>query len=78
MSLTRSDTFTESEMVEGTNVTALCAHIFESIIEACIFEVGSHVYVGDWNPADYEDCDDDTDPGQHMVTIEVRIPAIGQ
>ena len=77
MSLTHSGTFTESEMVKGTTVTALCAHIFESIIEACIFEVGSHVYVGDWNPADYDYCDDDSDPLASMVTVEVRIQATG-
>lgn len=68
-------TFTESEMVENTAVSALCASIYESIIEACIFEVGDHIYIGDWNILDYDDsCGDTTSAFDHVVdmsTIEV-------
>lgn len=64
-------TFTETRMVNNTRVSAVCASTFESIIEACIFEVGDHLYVGDWNPIDIKACGKDTEPGVPMETVEM-------
>lgn len=62
-------------MVENIAVSALCASIYESIIEACIFEVGDHIYIGDWNILDFDtSCGDTTAdfyPVVDMYTIEV-------
>lgn len=69
-------TFTEETLIEGTDVSALCGEIYESVIEACIFNVGGHLYVGDWNIGEFEDsCEpddgsnDDYDPYTRSMTV---------
>ena len=47
-------TFAEDALVGGAEVTALCGEIYESVIEACLFEVGGHLYLGDWNIGEFE------------------------
>lgn len=72
--------FTESEMVENTTVNALCASIYESIVEACVFGVGDHIYVGEWDMTKIETaCGGTTspqDPGPSMNTVEVSDPQL--
>lgn len=61
-------------MVENTTVSALCARIYESVIEACIFEVGDHLYIGDWDTSEFDTCGDTTSSfytGLGMFTVEV-------
>lgn len=64
--------FTEDGMVQNTTVTAVCANIYESRIEACIFEVGDHIYVGDWNPYDLYSCGRGDEPMVDMYIIEIN------
>ena len=65
-------------MVENTMVYALCASIYESIVEACVFGVGDHIYVGEWDNTKFETaCEGTTsplDPGPSMNTVEVSGP----
>lgn len=62
-------------MVENTTVSALCARIHESVIEACVFEVGDHIYIGDWDTSGIDTaCGDTISPfnlGPGMYTVEV-------
>lgn len=64
--------FTDVAMVEGTEVEALCGEIFESAIEACIFEVGDHFYVGDWNIGQFADGSCEPDDGTNEAYIPVK------
>ena len=63
-------------MVENATVSAMCASIYESVIEACIFEVGDHLYIGDWDTSEIETaCENTTSPfypGLGMFTVEAR------
>ncbi|CAN0507797.1 unnamed protein product [Ectocarpus sp. 12 AP-2014] len=71
LTLNETSPFTEVDVDYGTEVEAVCGEIFESFIEACIFEVGDHLYVGDWNIGQFEDTcgDDDYTPTTLDMTI---------
>lgn len=62
-------------MVENATVSATCASIYESVIETCIFEVGDHLYIGDWDTLEVDAaCKNTTSPFYPrvgMFTVEV-------
>ncbi len=68
LDLDQTHSFTEEALIEGTEVSAICGEIYESVIEACIFDVGGHLYVGDWNMGEFEDSCEPTDGSNSAYT----------